>query len=140
MKKKYTKGLFILLIVIIISWLLKDTFSQPNAADLDGGFTEKASYRNENNTGPVQHIYSVSVKNPANADFEAYGSLMPHHKYGNTKVYFFKAGEPIPIKLYPGNINFDAIYEPNCIALYEKSAMGNSAVTLSPFIQKLKTP
>ncbi len=114
-------------------------FSQSTTDDLKGGFIEKATYRNENNTGPVQRIYSVSVKDADKAEFEAYGNLMPHSKYGNTKVYFFREDGAIPTKLYPGDVNFDTIFEKDCIALYEKSAMGNFGVILNPFIQKQKS-
>lgn len=123
---------------MIITWLIKDTFTQRNVTDLNGSFTQKASYRNENNTGPIQRIYSVTVRDIANAEFETYGNLMPHSKYGNTKVYFFKEGEASPTKLYPGNLNFDPVFKKNCIAVYEKSAMGNFGVILNPFIQKPK--
>ncbi len=138
MTKKTSNILVILLILAILAFLVKDTFTQDNVSDLKGGFTEVASYRNENNTGPVQRIYSVSVKDTAGADLEAYGNFMPHSKYGNTKVYFFKEGPAIPTKLFPGDVNFDPKYINNCFALYEKSAMGNFGVILNPFKQKLK--
>jgi len=136
MNKKTFNILFILLILSILAWLVKDTFTQKNVADLKGGFSEIASYRNENNTGPVQRIYSVQVKDMIKAELAAYGNLMPHTKYGNTKVYFFKEGLPIPTKLFPGDVNFEVSYAKNCFALYEKSAMGNFGVILNPFNQK----
>ncbi len=138
MTKKTSNIFVILLTLAIVAWLVKDTFTQSSVNDLAGGFTEIGSYRNENNTGPVQRIYSVGVKDPANADLEAYGNFMPHSKYGNTKVYFFKEGTAIPTKLFPGKINFDPKYTSNCFALYEKSAMGNFGVILNPFKQKPK--
>jgi hypothetical protein len=138
MLKKKSNIIFALVILAILVWVVKDTFTQKTVNDLKGGFTEKALYRNDNNTGPVQRIYSVSVKDPANAELEAYGNFMPHTKYGNTKVYFFKEGEPTPTTVYPGDVNFDAVYEKNCIALYEKSAMGNYGIILNPFTQKQK--
>ncbi len=128
MIKKKSNIVVILLILAIIAWLVKDTFTQANVNDLEGGFTEVASYRNENNTGPVQRIYIVSVKDSANADLTTYGNFMPHTKYGNTKVYFFKEGVNMPTKLYPGNVNFDITYANNYFAIYEKSAMGNVGV------------
>ncbi len=124
---------------MILGWLVKDMLSQKTVSDLKGGFTEVASYRNENNTGPVQRIYSVSVKDMANAELETYGNFMPHTKYGNTKVYFFKVGSEIPTTLFPGKVNFDPKYAINCFALYEKSAMGNFGIVLNPFKQKQKT-
>ena len=139
MIKKKANILFTLLILVILAWVVKDTFTQATVTDLKGGFTEKAIYRNDNNTGPVQRIYSVSVKHPDQAELTAYGNFMPHTKYGNTKVYFFKEGGPIPTILYPGEVNFDAVYKENCIALYEKSAMGNYGIIAHPFKQKQKS-
>lgn len=138
MTKKKLNTLVIILITAILIWLVKDIFIQKNITDLKGGFTEIASYRNENNTGPIQRIYSVRVKDTTQAELEAYGNFMPHTKYGNTKVYFFKEGSATPTSLFPGEVNFDSIYAKNCFALYEKSAMGNFGVILNPFTQKQK--
>lgn len=138
MAKNKLNILLITSTLIILLWLVKDIFTQADVSSLKGGFKEVASYRNENNTGPVQRIYSVSVKDIANAELEAYGNFMPHSKYGNTKVYFFKEDSAIPTKLFPGDVNFDPVYAKNCFALYEKSAMGNFGVILSPFTQKQK--
>jgi hypothetical protein len=139
MLKNKSNIFYTLVVFAILIWVVKDTFTQVTVNDLKGGFTEKALYRNDNNTGPVQRIYSVSVKDPASAELEAYGNFMPHTKYGNTKVYFFKDGGPIPTSLYPGDVNFPAAYEENCIALYEKSAMGNYGIILNPFKRKQKS-
>lgn len=124
----------IVLVLIIIGWILKDTFNQSGIEDLKGGFVEIAKYRNENNTGPVQRIFAVTVKDTSEAQLIDYGNLMPHNKYGNTKVYFFIVGKPAPKSLTPGNINFDSQYNFNCFAVYEKSAMGNFGVIKWPFV------
>lgn len=123
--KKTSKIIFTILILALIGWFLKDTFTQSGIEDLKGGFVERAKYRNENNTGPVQRIYAVTVKDTAGANLIEYGNLMPHSKYGNTKVYFFKEGNSFPSKLFPGNQNFDSQYNTSYYALYEKGAMGN---------------
>ena len=122
-----------LLILGLIGWMLKDTFTQSGIKDLKGNFKEVASYRNENNTGPVQRIYSVTVKDTAEAQLKEYGDLMPHTKYGNTKVYYFIEGSGVPKELSPGEINFDNKFNENCFALYEKSAMGNVGLVEWPF-------
>lgn len=105
---------------------------QPGVNDLKGGFKEVAHYRNENNTGPIQHIFAVTVKDTSSAELEIYGNFMPHHKGGNTKVYFFPEGFPVPENLSAGKINFDPRFNPYCIALYEKTAMGNSSIEKYP--------
>lgn len=127
------KLVLIVFILALIGWMLKDTFTQSGIEDLKGGFVEVGSYRNENNTGPVQRIYSVTVKDTALAQLKEYGDLMPHNKYGNTKVYYFLEGKEVPSKLSPGDINFDTKFNNNCFALYEKSAMGNVGLIKWPF-------
>lgn len=115
-------------IVLLVGWMLKDTFTQSGIKDLKGGFIEVSKYRNENNTGPVQRIYAVTVKDTTLAQLKQYGDLMPHTKYGNTKVYYFMEGTEAPTKLIPGDVNFDAKFNANWFVLYEKSAMGNAGI------------
>lgn len=119
--------------IALIGWMLKDTLTQSGIEDLKGGFTEVANYRNENNTGPVQRIYAVTVKDTTAAQLKEYGDLMPHTKYGNTKVYYFFEGKATPKQLIPGDVNFDTQFNANCFALYEKSAMGNVGLLKWPF-------
>lgn len=132
MKPFGIKAFLVILIIFLVVWMLEDTFTQSGIEDLKGGFTEIAKYRNENNTGPVQRIFAVSVKDTSNAELTAYGDLMPHTKYGNTKVYYFIAGTEIPTTLEPGDKNFDAKFNTSCFALYEKSAMGNVGLIRDP--------
>lgn len=122
-----------LFVIVLIGWMLKDTFNQSGIKDLKGGFVEVANYRNDNNTGPIQRIYAVTVKDTANAQLQEYGDLMPHTKYGNTKVYYFLEGKSIPSELFAGDVNFDPRFNENCFALYEKSAMGNVGLIKWPF-------
>jgi len=133
MRNKKLNAIILIVVLIITAWVINDTFTQTGIDDLKGGFKEVASYRNENNTGPIQRIYAVTVKDTTNAQLEAYGNLMPHSKYGNTKVYFFFAGSETPKTLTPGDENFDAVYQKNCFARYEKSAMGNVGLIKKPF-------
>ena len=128
------KRLFLgIILLVMIVWILKDTFTQSGIEDLKGGFVEVATFRNENNTGPIQQIYAVKVKDTTGAQLIEYGNLMPHHKYGNTKVYFFLEEGNMPTSLSPGDVNFDQQYNKWCFALYEKSAMGNFGVIKNPF-------
>lgn len=133
MRNRKQSIFIIVIVVVIIGWILKDTFTQSGIEDLKGGFKEIVAYRNENNTGPIQRIYVVTVKDTTGAQLIDFGNLMPHHKYGNTKVYYFLEGSAIPNSLSPGDVNFDAKYNSSCFALYEKSAMGNFGLTKSPF-------
>jgi hypothetical protein len=128
--KKIGIGLFVL---VLIAWMLKDTFKSSGIDQLKGGFTEVAKYRNENNTGPVQRIYAVTVSDTTHAELLKYGNAMPHTKYGNTKVYFFLHMNDTPKKLYPGKVNFETQFNNLCYARYEKSAMGNVGLVKWPY-------
>lgn len=131
--KKKTNILLTVGILLLVGWMIRGTFSQPGIDDLQGDFKEIAHYRNENNTGPVQHVYIVTVKDTIWKELETYGNFKPHHKGGNTKVYYFMEGTSAPSELQPGKINFDPSFNNNCIALYEKTAMGNASIIRSPF-------
>lgn len=120
-------------ILVLIFFIVKDVFDQPGIEDMKAGFKEVAKYRNANNTGPVQRIYVVTIKDSVWKEMEDYGNLMPHTKYGNTKVYFFMQSENVPKKLQPGEVNFDPQFNKACIALYEKSAMSQTAFNKNPF-------
>ena len=133
MKHNKVRILLILLVTSVMIWIIKATFSQPSTADLKAGIVERAKYRNENNTGPIQHVYVVSVKDSIWNEFEIYGNYKPHHKGGTTKVYFFMEKSDIPTKLYAGKVNFDPEFNDSCIAMYEKTAVGNVMLTKNPF-------
>lgn len=117
---------------LILFFVVRDTLNQPGIDDMKAGFKEVAKYRNANNTGPVQRIYIVTVKDSVWQEIQDYGNLMPHTKYGNTKVYFFMENKTAPTELQPGEINFDVSFNKFCIALYEKSAMSQVAFNKHP--------
>jgi len=133
MRNKKINIFLVILVLFLVGWMLKGTFFQPGAGDLKSGFQQIAEYRNENNTGPVQYVFTVTVKDTIWSEMETYGNYKPHHKGGTTKVYYFKQGTPVPTELFPGNTNFDESYNHSCIAMYEKSAVGNVIVTKQPY-------
>lgn len=120
-------------ILVLIFFMVKDVFDQPGIEDMKAGFKEITKYRNANNTGPVQRIYVVTVKDSVWKEMEDYGNLMPHTKYGNTKVYFFMQSDNVPKTLHPGEVNFDPQFNKACIALYEKSAMSQTVFNKYPY-------
>lgn len=63
-----------ILVFVLVIWMLKGTFFQPGAGDLKAGFKEVAHYRNENNTGPVQYVFAVTVKDTIWSEMETYGN------------------------------------------------------------------
>ena len=113
--------------------MLKGTFFQFGAGDLKAGFKEVAHYRNENNTGPIQYVFAVTVKDTIWSEMETYGNYKPHHKGGNTKVYYFMEGAQVPTDLGAGKVNFDPKFNDSCVGLYEKSATGYTSISKRPF-------
>jgi len=133
MKTKTIIYLFAAFVLIMIIYIMKDTFSQPTVDDLEGDFKEMAHYRNENNTGPIVRLYAVSTADTLWQEMENYGNMMPHTKYGNTKVYFFANEGDTPSDISPVQPYFGEHYQPNCLAKYEKSAMGEVSFRRYPF-------
>ncbi len=125
-----TSTLFYVIVTIVIGlaiWMVIDAGSQPGLGDIKVEFEEKASYRNENNTGPVQRIYAVWMAEADWDEMKRYGELMPHTKYGNTKVFFFLDKNNTPTKVFPDEPYYDASLAPYCVAIFEKKAMGEEA-------------
>ncbi|MFC6997238.1 hypothetical protein [Rufibacter roseus] len=117
----------------LVIWFISDSLTQPGVQDLTGDFEEVAMYRNENNTGPIKRIYAVTVADTLWDQMQAYGDYMPHTKYGNTKVYFFLKGKPVPEEVYPGEQNFEPKFQQHALAVYEKDAMGQVSLVKWPF-------
>jgi hypothetical protein len=122
MKPKY---LAFIALAVLLGWFVFDSLNQPGVGDLKGNFQEAALYRNENNTGPIVRVYAVTVTDTLWREMRQYGDFMPHTKYGNTKVYFFRQGQPVPKAVQPGEVNFDPTFSKYCLAKYEKEVMGN---------------
>jgi hypothetical protein len=118
-------------IILLMGWFIFDSLSQPGVGDLKGNFQEVATYRNENNTGPIVRIYAVTVADTLWREMRQYGDFMPYTKYGNTKVYFFRQGQPVPKVVQPGQENFSSEFNKYCLAKYEKEVMGN--VSFKPY-------
>ena len=127
------KHILIVVAIALVGWFVYDTFSLPGVDDLEGDFKEVAMYRNENNTGPIVRQYAVTVNDTLWQQMQAYGDFMPHTKYGNTKVYFFLDGGPVPTALTPEQPHMEGRFLPFCIAVYEKDAMGQVTFEHYPF-------
>lgn len=112
-------------VLLLLGWFAYDSLSQPTTQDLPGDFQEVAAYRNENNTGPITRVLAVTVTDTLWREMRQYGDLTPYTKYGNTKVYFFRQGQPVPKVVQPGAVNFSAEFNKYCLAKYEKELMGN---------------
>jgi len=133
MKKKLLAYGIAAVVLVLVFFMVKDTLNQPGIEDMKAGFKEIVKFRNANNTGPVQRIYVVTVKDTVWQELEDYGNLMPHTKYGNTKVYFFLEGSNVPKSLQPGDVNFSPVFNKFCVALFEKSAMSQVTFNKHPY-------
>lgn len=122
MKPKY---LALGAVLLLLGWFVYDSLSLPTTQDLPGGFREVATYRSENNTGPITRVYAVTVADTLWREMRQYGELVPYTKYGTTKVYFFRQGQPVPGVVQPGAVNFSAEFNKYCLAEYEKGVMSN---------------
>ncbi len=134
MNKRRRKYLLSIIVVLLLIWIIADATNQPGAQDLPGDFEEVALYRNENNTGPIVRIYAVTLTDTLWSEMREYGDFMPHTKYGNTKVYFFRKGNPVPDKLTPGAENFSPDLKKYCLAVYVKDAMSTVSFRKYPFL------
>jgi hypothetical protein len=123
----------IIVVVVIVSWIISDTFTQPGVSDLKGEFEEMAFSRNENNTGPIIRMYAVYTPDTLWENMKSYGEFMPHTKYGNTQVYFFSSRENTPKQLRLVEPYFEESFSSYCIGFYEKSAMGQERFVKYPF-------
>ena len=112
-------------VALLLGWLVYDSLSQPTTQDLPGNFREVATYRNENNTGPITRVFAVTVADTLWHEMRQYGDLTPYTKYGTTKVYFFRQGQPVPSVVQPGEVNFSPEFNKYCLAKYEKEVMSN---------------
>ncbi|OUJ72198.1 hypothetical protein [Hymenobacter crusticola] len=131
MNKKY---LFGLALAALLVWFIVDAVSQPSPQDLPGDFEEVGMFRNENNTGPIVRIYSVTVGDTTRwQEMEQYGNLMPYTKYGTTKVYFFAKGQQAPTTLQATPPHFAPTFNRHCLASYEKDVMSKVTFRKHPF-------
>jgi hypothetical protein len=112
-------------VLALLGWFVYDSLSQPTGQDLPGNFQEVAAYRNENNTGPITRVFAVTVTDTLWREMRKYGDLAPYTKYGTTKVYFFRQGQPVPKTVQPGEVNFSPEFNKYCLAKYEKEVMSN---------------
>jgi len=119
-----------LLIAGVIFWL---SFTGPGVNDLDGNFREIDAWQNENNTGPVNRVYIVTVSDTLWSEMERYGDYMPHSKMGTTNVWFFLDSQPFPNNVIPGESPFSAVYQSASVGRYVKDNMSQSRLIKKPF-------
>ncbi|WP_423148391.1 hypothetical protein [Rubrolithibacter danxiaensis] len=131
---KLNKKTALLVVVVLgLAWMIIDSFNQPSAENLRGGFKEKVFLRNEQNTGPIIRIYVVTVKDTLWQEMETYGNYKPHTKYGTTMVYYFLEGTSVPSQVSLEGEHISKEYQKHCIARYKKASMGQVVLNKRPF-------
>jgi len=128
MKNINRKIILISAVIILVIIMVYNSLSQPGIKDLKTNFKEITAIRNEQNTGPIIRYYIVTVDRMNKMDIKTYGDFMPHTKYGNTRVYFFDKNKPFPNSVGLFEPYFDAKFNRFCVAVYEKSGMGDVEV------------
>lgn len=100
MKKSKKVWLVAIPLILILSYLIWDSYSQPTINDIPGEFEEVAFVRNEQNKGGIVRIYAVTVGDIANADFDACADLFPTNDYNSvTRIFFFDKSKAFPTTL-----------------------------------------
>jgi len=108
MQKRKRMWWILIPLVLILSYGIWDSFSQPSIGDIPGKFEEVAFVRNEQNKGGILRVYAVAVGDIEHANYEACADLFPTNDYGSlTKVYFFDKSKPYPTKLSIDAPHFD---------------------------------
>ena len=118
------------LLAIVIFW---NSLTAPGVNDLPGNFREIDAWQNENNTGPVNRVYIVTLNDTLWQAMEAYGNYMPYAKLGTTKVWFFLEDGPFPTKITSGEVLMTAAYQEACVGYYSKNNMGQVTLDRLPF-------
>lgn len=100
MNKKKKVWLIAIPIIIILSYLIYDSYSQPSLKDIPGQFEEVAFVRNEQNKGGIVRIYAVSVGDQEQAQYDNAAKLFPTNDFNSvTRIFFFDRNKPFPKEL-----------------------------------------
>lgn len=100
MKQKKKVWFIAIPIILILGYLIFDSYSQPNLKDIPGNFEEVAFVRNEQNKGGVVRLYAVAVGDVQHANYEAAANLFPTNDFNSvTRIFFFDKNKPYPTTL-----------------------------------------
>ncbi len=116
-------------VLILIFYILRESFSQPGLERFEGKYEELDFYRNENNTGPIVRIYAIKILDMDKELMREFGDSQPHTKYGKTLVFFFSPEVDQEIRLSPTPPYFDESLDEFVLAEYEKTPMGEVRFT-----------
>lgn len=100
MKKNRKVWLLAVALIIILGYMIWDSYSQPGIKDIPGEFEEVAFVRNEQNKGGIERIYAVTVGDLSNANYDACAELFPTNDFNSViRVFFFDRNKPYPTTL-----------------------------------------
>jgi len=100
MNKKKRVWFIAIPIILILGYLIYDSYSQPTLKDLPGQLEEVAFVRNEQNKGGITRIYAVTVGDIAHANYDAAADLFPTNDFNSvTRIFFFDKNKPYPTTL-----------------------------------------
>ncbi len=100
MKTKKKVWFIAIPIILLLSYLIYDSFSQPSLKDIPGQFEEVAFARNEQNKGGIVRVYAVTVGDLNNAQYDDAADLFPTNDYNSmTRIFFFDKNKPFPTEV-----------------------------------------
>lgn len=115
MQKQRKLWMIIIPIIVVLGYLIYDSYSQPSLKDIPGEFEQVAFIRNEQNKGGVIRIYAVTTGDIENAQFDQAADLFPTNEINSiTRIYFFDKKKPYPTTVslespYYDTVKFNAI-------------------------------
>lgn len=116
MNKKKKIWFIAIPIIIILGYLIYDSYSQPGLKDIPGQFEEAAFVRNEQNKGGIVRVYAVTVGDITEAQYNAAADLFPTNDFNSvTRIFFFDKNKPFPTELsidppYYDTTKYEAIH------------------------------
>lgn len=127
------KKIILIISVIVIGLMFYSLNETENINSLEGDFKELAFKRNENNTGPIQRVYAFSIEDTLWSEMKKHADLLPHTKYGSTKVYYFLEEQisEVELNLSLKGINQEA--KSKCIAQAIKDGQSRLIFKKNPF-------
>lgn len=111
-------------VMVVLFFIVKESFSGTGTEAYQEQFEELGFYRNENNTGPVLRLYAYRALTSDPAVMKEFADLLPHTKYGRTLVFFFEEAVIDSVALSPEAPYILPSLQPQLIATYEKTPMG----------------
>ena len=110
MKKNKKVWFLAIPLILLLGYLIYDSYSQPSLKNISGDFEEVAFVRNEQNKGGIIRIYAVTVGDIMHADYKAAAELFPTNDFNSvTRIFFFDKKNDYPTTLSIDPPYFDTV-------------------------------